>query len=109
MRLLLVLLLVLQLDPVVGAALCLQREHAASEECPMPETPASAERALAPFGTPAEAGCIIAQLCVPTSPAVTGLAQVFPLVPLLYAPPARLDASTGPEGVATPPFHPPRV
>lgn len=109
MRLLVALLLVLQLDPVIGAALCLQRQQAASEHCTMPDTPASAERSLAPLGTQSDSGCSVASLCLPPAPAIAQIAQDFPFAPPVYWAPAPLEGLTAPRGAFTPPFHPPRV
>jgi len=109
MRLLLALLLVLQLDPVVGAALCLQREHAASAECAMPERSDSDERVLAPAGADVEGGCAVAQFCAQPSPVVAQLNQDFNFTGIVHRPPASWDSLDAPLGVLTPPFHPPKA
>lgn len=109
MRLLLAFLVLLQLDPVIGAALCLHREDAASEECAMPESSRSTERTLAPGGSHVDGSCAFAKLCIPPAPAVVELGQVLLFTPPLDNDPARAKPLAGPRGVLTPPFHPPRV
>jgi len=109
MRLVLALLLLLQLDPVMGAALCLQREHAASEECAMPERTNPAERTLAPAGAPVEGGCSVAQLCAQPAPVISQIGEAFQLLSLVHRAPVPFDALSAPSGALPPPFHPPRV
>jgi hypothetical protein len=109
MRLILALLLLLQLDPVIGAALCLQREHAASVECPMPEQAPPAERTLSPAGAQVEGGCSVAQLCAQPAPAVVQIGDEFRFASLLHRAPPFWDGTSAPSGVLPPPFHPPRA
>jgi hypothetical protein len=108
MRLALALLLVLQLDPVIGAALCFEREWAASAECAMPERPTHPASVVAPAGAQVP-GCAVAQLCAQPAPVIAHLEQVFQLVSVVHRAPARWDSLDAPAGVLTPPFHPPRV
>jgi hypothetical protein len=109
MRLILALLLLLQLDPVIGAALCLERQHAASEECAMPERSSPAERTLAPAGAQPDGGCSVAQLCAQPAPVIPQADPVFQIVSIVHRDVGRLDTLIIPRGSLTPPFHPPRV
>lgn len=108
MRLILALLLLLQLDPVIGAALCLEREHA-SAECAMPERSGPAGRTLAPAGAQVEGGCSVAQLCAQPAPVIAQIHEAFQLVSLVHRAPTPLDVLSAPSGILSPPFHPPRV
>jgi hypothetical protein len=109
MRLAFALLLVLQLDPVIGAALCFERERAASVECAMPERPTHSGSVVAPVGDQVPGGCAVAKLCAQPAPVIVQLGQVFPLVSVVHRAPARWDSLDAPPGVLTPPFHPPRI
>ncbi len=109
MRLILALLLLLQLDPVIGAALCLEREHAASAECAMPERSGQDARTLAPAGAQVEGGCSVAQLCAQPAPLIAQVGETFQLVSVVHQGPAPLDVVSAPSGILSPPFHPPRV
>ena len=109
MRLALALLLILQLDPVIGAALCFERERAASAECTMPERPTHLGSVVAPAGAQVPGGCTVAQLCAQPAPVIPQLGHVFQLVSVVHRAPARWDSLDAPSGVPTPPFHPPRV
>jgi hypothetical protein len=109
MRLILTLLLLLQLDPVLGAALCFEREQAASAECPMPDEAPAAERAFAPAGADAHGGCAVAQLCAQPAPVVVQTDPVFQIVPIVDRTVIGLESTTLPRGAHTTLFHPPRV
>ena len=109
MRLVLAFLLLLQLDPIVGAALCFQREHAASAECAMPGRASPAERTLAPVGAQVDGGCTVGQLCAQPAPVIAQIDTVFQFVPLVHSAQGRLETLIPPRGALAPPFHPPRV
>jgi hypothetical protein len=109
MRLALALLLILQLDPVIGAALCFERERAASAECAMPERPAHSGSVVAPAGAQVPGACDFAKLCAQPAAVIAQLGQVFQFVAVVHRAPARWDSLDAPPGVLTPPFHPPRV
>jgi hypothetical protein len=109
MRLVLAFLLLFQLHPVIGAALCLERKHAAAEDCAMPERSKSAERTLAPAGAHVEGGCTLAQLCAPPAPVIAQIDPAFQFEPLVHRNAGHVDNLTPPHGALAPPFHPPRV
>lgn len=109
MRLILTLLLLLQLDPLLGAALCLQREAAPSQECTMPQPPAPSERTVAAAGDHLAGACSVAQLCAQPAPALTvgENALLTSLIPSRTQP--LLEQTKAPSESPTPLFHPPRV
>ena len=109
MRLVLALLLLLQLDPVIGAALCLQRAHAATSECDMPEGANPAERSLAPAGAQVEGGCSVAQLCAQPAPVISQIDEPPQVLTLVHRAPRPVDVTIVHSGALSPPFHPPRV
>jgi hypothetical protein len=109
MRLALAFLLVLQFDPIIGAALCFERERAASAECAMPERPSHSGSVVAPAGAQVPGECAVAKLCAQPAPVISQLGQVFQVVAVVHRAPARWDSLDAPPGVLTPPFHPPRV
>jgi len=109
MRLILALLLLLQLDPILGAALCFEREQAASAECAMPDRAPAADRALVPAGADVHGGCTVAQLCAQPAPAVVHMDPVFQIVPAIDRTVLRLEPIPLPSGAPATLFHPPRV
>ena len=108
MRLILSLLLLLQLDPILGAALCFEREQA-SAECPMPDEAPAAERSFAPAGADAHEGCAVAQLCAQPAPVVVQADPAFQIVSIVDRTVIGLESTTLPSGAHTKLFHPPRV
>lgn len=104
------LLLLFQLQPVAGAAVCLgMAAQAAQEECSMPEHgPAPADQV-----TPAEPvpprPCPVAVVCAPASLAVPGFADQ-PVPASSQQPGAPVTLSRSPAEIfSPPPFHPPKV
>lgn len=109
MRLALALLLILQLDPVIGAVLCFEREQTANAECAMPEGPTQPESVIASAGAQVPGGCAVAKLCAQPAPVIAQLEQAFQIISVVHRAPARWDSLDAPPGVLTPPFHPPRA
>jgi hypothetical protein len=109
MRLILALLLLLQLDPILGAALCFERDQADSAECPMPDRAPAADRALLPTGAEFHGGCTVAELCAQPAPVVVQMDPVFQLVPVIDRTVIRLESTPLPSGAHATLFHPPRV
>jgi hypothetical protein len=104
-----VLLLLVQLQPVVGTAACLGlSERAAQQECRMPEHGRAPAAVLGVAGMAGQS-CELATLCTPAPLAVPGLAtNLETAVPQLEA--AGPLAATLPLGISPPPpFHPPRA
>jgi hypothetical protein len=109
MRLVLALLVVLQLDPVIGAALCFEMDRTANAECAMPERPTHSGSVVAPAGAQVLGACDFAHLCAQPAPVIAQLGQVFQIVSVVHRAPAWWDSLDAPPDVLTPPFHPPRV
>jgi len=103
------LLLVLQFDPIIGAALCFEREQDANAECAMPERPTHSGSVVAPAGGQVPGACDFAKLCAQPAPVIVQFGQVFQVVAVVHRAPARWVSPAAPPGVLTPPFHPPRV
>ena len=102
------LLLLFQLQPVFGSAVCsLSSDRPSNEECEMPGQHA-AKGSLLKSG-PLSQGCALASICAASAPAVPSLSEdqetTFPLR-LAQATPA---AVTLVGVVSAPPFHPPRA
>jgi hypothetical protein len=107
--LLAVVLLLFQLQPIVGSAACaLFPDRPAQPACEMPEqraaTPASALQSVA-----AGQGCALAFVCARSTiaaPSFTAGEECTTAAPLAAAPsPARTLSGV----VSAPPFHPPRA
>jgi hypothetical protein len=64
------LVLLLQLHPIVGAAACLASNLRARAECPMPAPVGDRHTMSSPAQPPASTGCPLAELCAPSGPVV---------------------------------------
>lgn len=107
--LLAVLLLVFQLQPVLGSVACLgESGRAAQHECQMPEHGQAPTASIGAAGRPAQS-CELATICMPAPLAIPGLSSSLDsTVPLLAT--AGPLAATLPLGIPpAPPFHPPRA
>lgn len=109
MRHIAVLLLLLQLQPVVGSVLCLHDAELGRAECTMPQAQRPAGAVIGMPDTDAAAGCAGMAYCAPSAPAVPipvdhlALTAYIHPTPLLSPPPL-------PSGEpSAPPFHPPRA
>jgi hypothetical protein len=103
------LLLMFQLQPVLGTVACLGlSKKAAQQECRMPEHRQTPTMTLA-VSRGAAQSCELATICKPAPLAVPGLsAGLETAVPLLES--AGPLAATLPLGISpAPPFRPPRV
>jgi hypothetical protein len=104
------LLLLFQLQPMLGTAACLGlARKQAHEDCKMPEhgsAPLHSLSAAAPVSSP---GCPMATVCAPAPLAVPALAgQLVRFVPLHSVPP--ITGTNSPTDIASaPPLPPPRV
>jgi hypothetical protein len=103
------LVLLLQLQPLAGTALCLGiSDRASQKECEMPEHGAVPRSALAQSesGSPS---CALASVCSPSPLAVPSLTEDV----VITTPPPPEAAVTRTVTLASifsaPPFHPPRV
>ena len=104
-----VLLLLFQLQPVLGTVACLEVPGgAAKQECKMPEHGQPQTMSVAVSGAPAQS-CQLATICTPAPPAIPGLSNKFETAVPLFGSAATL-AATLPLGISpAPPFHPPRA
>jgi hypothetical protein len=103
------LLLLVQLQPVLGTIACFGlSERAALQECRM------AEHGQAPASSFTAAGatthsCELATLCMPAPLAIPGFSSRLEAAVPLHATAVSL-AATSPRDISpTPPFHPPRA
>jgi hypothetical protein len=109
MRLLAALVLLLQLQPLVGSAMCFHDAEIAKAECAMPHDERPARATLAPSGAELPTGCASTGYCAPSAPAVIKFAHSFQFTPVIHSASALVEASLAPGDPLTPPFHPPRA
>jgi hypothetical protein len=104
------LLLLFQLQPVLGAAACLGLvQQPAQTECEMPEhgtVPAQHYSESVPV--PAQS-CAIASFCAPAPLAIPGFSSLLETTVVLHAIPSITRSSQPLHGYSAPPFHPPRA
>jgi hypothetical protein len=108
MRLLAALVLLLHLQPVIGAAFCFHDAELAKTECSMPHEERPGGAALTSPSPKGPAGCASMGYCAPAAPAVPKLVERFQFSSFVHSAPALnypLLASGEP---SAPPFHPPR-
>ncbi len=109
MRLLAALVLLLQLQPVIGAAICLHDVELARAECAMPHDERPAGVALTSASTEAPGGCASMGYCAPAAPAVAKLGEHFQFTPFVHRAPALTHHLLASGESSAPPFHPPRA
>lgn len=109
MRFMAALVLLLQLQPLVGSVMCFHDAEIARADCTMPHDERPADRTLAPVGTPAPNGCASSGYCAPTVPAVIKSAHYLQVTPVIHGAPALTAASMAPGEPPAAPFHPPRA
>jgi hypothetical protein len=102
------LVLLLQLQPLLGTAVCLSSERAARPECEMPDHVAVPHRTVTPSEPPAP-NCALASICAPSPLAIVSLPErVESLIAVQSEPP--ITAAHNLFGISSaPPFHPPRA
>jgi hypothetical protein len=103
------LLLLFQLQPVVGTAACLGlSDRPAQRECEMPEHGKASTTQITVWGA-IPPNCQLAVICAPAPPAVPALSKRFDVAVPLYEGATTL-ASALPLAISpAPPFHPPRA
>ena len=108
-HLLAALLLVLQLRPLLGTAVCLSfSDGAAGAECEMPDSVAVPHSAVAHTESPAP-NCALASVCAPSPLAILGPVESLQTVVAFYSP-SPVMAAPALFGISSaPPFHPPRA
>jgi hypothetical protein len=110
MRFLAVLVLLLQLQPVIGSALCFHDTELSKPECAMPhdERP-TADRTLTATGAEVPTGCASTVYCTRSTPAVLDFAQHLQIAALIQGAPVRIAPAMASDAALASPFHPPRV
>ena len=103
------LLLLLQLQPLLGTVVCLSfSDVAARSECEMPDNVAVPYSGVAHTQSPA-LNCALASVCAPSPLAVVGLAESIESV-VAFCSPSPIMAAPALFGISSaPPFHPPRA
>jgi len=103
------LLLLLQLQPLLGTAACLGLSDRAREaECQMPEHGAMPQSTLAQTESPAP-NCALASVCAPSPLAIVSLPENLESVIALHSESPIMPAATLFGISSAPPFHPPRA
>jgi hypothetical protein len=103
------LLLLFQLQPMLGAAACLALVQWPAEECTMPDHGnVPAENASAPAPIPSS-GCPLAAICAPAAPAIpVGVELLVTTIPPRVA--VAISGSRAPADISfAPPLPPPRA
>ena len=103
-------LLVFQLQPVLGAAACLGLlRQPAQQECTMPEHGRVPGHSVTQTVPSSSQPCPMAAACAPASLAVPALAGQLVRVASLHPAPAIAGSNTPADIFSAPPFHPPKV
>lgn len=103
------LLLLFQLQPLAGSAVCLLASDRPSEaECGMPEQRTVAHDSMVESGAPAP-GCALASVCAASALAVPSLSEGQESIIPLYSAAATPAAVSIVSVASAPPFHPPRA
>ena len=104
------LLLLMQLQPVIGVAACLGLvQQRTTSECEMPEHGTMPSQDVSESAPPQSQSCALAVICTPAPLAIPCLpGQVETKIPVQAA--VALVGQDAPVDVfSPPPFHPPRV
>jgi hypothetical protein len=109
MRFLATLALLLQLQPLVGSALCFHDAELAKAECTMPHEERPASSSLTNPSTELPGGCPSMGYCAPAAPAVPKLAEHFQITSFVHSAPALTHSSLALGEPLGPPFHPPKA
>jgi hypothetical protein len=105
------LLLLFQLQPVLGAAACLGLvQQPARADCEMPEhgTVPYQQHYSESVPVPSES-CAIASFCVPAPLAIPGFSGLMETAVVLHAVRSMSGPSRPLHGYSAPPFHPPKA
>jgi hypothetical protein len=103
------LLLLMQLQPVLGAAACLGLSPPKAAECEMPEDGKGTSQNVPESATHPLQACPFAAVCTPVSPAIPGLLNQVETSVQMHTEVASTGSNTPVEVFSTPPFHPPRA
>ena len=108
MRFLAALVLLLQLQPLAGSALCFHDAELAKAECGMPHEERPADSAFTETSE-VPGGCPSMAYCAPAAPTIPEFAEHFQITSLVHGAPALIDSSMAPGEPQTPPFPPPKA
>jgi hypothetical protein len=101
------LFLILQLQPLAGAVVCLAASLEVERECSMPDHATGAShRSKVPEHA---AACPLAAVCAPTAPAIPRPAEGLAVGDATEHLPAAPPSVLAPQEAPAPPFHPPRA
>ena len=109
MRFLAAVALLLQLQPLVGSALCFHETEMAKPECSMPHEDEPAGSGLTSPAAELPPGCPSMGYCAPAAPAVPRLAGHLQVTAFIHSAPASAHSSLAPGEPLGPPFHPPKA
>jgi hypothetical protein len=102
------LLLLTQLQPLLGTAACLGlADRRSQEECQMPEHGAMPQGSSAQAPSPVP-NCALSQACAPSPLAVVILPEKLENISALHSESPTLTVATLSSVSSAPPFHPPR-
>jgi hypothetical protein len=104
------LLLLFQLQPVLGAAACLGLvQQPAQADCEMPEHGTAPSQHYSESVPVPSQSCAIASFCAPAPLAIPGFSGLLETAVVLHAVPSISGPSRPLQGYSAPPFHPPKA
>jgi hypothetical protein len=103
-----VLLLILQLQPLAGAVVCLTAVMEVQQECSMPDHSTGSNRDSS-SKLPQHAACPLAAICAPTAPAIPRAAVSLAVGDATEHLPVATGSVLALQEAPAPPFHPPRA
>jgi hypothetical protein len=103
------LLLLTQLQPVLGAVACLGLSQPKAAECEMTEDGKAPSQNGPESATHPLQACPFAAVCTPLSPAIPGLSNQVETSVQIHTGVASTGSNTPVEVFSSPPFHPPRA
>jgi len=109
MRFLAALALLLQLQPLVGSALCFHDAEMAKAECTMPHEGQPAKSSLTSPAAELPGGCPSMRYCAPAAPAVPRFAEHLQITSFVHGAPGLTYSFLAPGEPLGPPFHPPKA
>jgi hypothetical protein len=109
MRFLAVVVLLLQLQPLAGSAICLHDAEVGRAECAMPHQERAVGGTLSAPGAATPAECSSMDYCAPSALSVVSLAEHFQIAWIVHRQPALSGRCLAPGDEPAPPLHPPRA
>jgi hypothetical protein len=103
------ILLLFQMQPLVGTAACLGLVNKPQQDCEMPEHEAMPPRGVEAQVPMTPASCPLATVCAPAPLAIPALPQQLVRFAALDAAPAIIFPDAPPELASAPPLPPPRA